>query len=384
MIESAPVTNAQDSVTTSAYAYGGPLASAVIRAKPEDFYVDELLGFEASGEGEHVFLQIEKRCLTTLALRDKIASLAACKAMDVGYAGLKDKWAVTRQWFSVYLPGDKTVDWFSLETPDASGTDAPLADQVLAPRESAIKLHTVIRHSRKLRRGAHKGNAFKLVVSSLSAFDAPAGELSQQLSEQLAEKIQALTTQGMPNYFGEQRFGSNNLAKARSLFAGNKRMPREQRSMCLSAARSFLFNQLLSTRVAMNNWLSYVAGDVLVLDGSRSQFVLDETAIYNAEELQKLQQRLTECDIHISGPMCGRGRSDVSADAEQIERQALAAEQSLIEGLDRQGVDIARRSLRVLPKQLQWHLDSEKLHLSFVLPTGSYATVLIRELVECA
>lgn len=380
MIESAPVTNAQHSVATSAYAYGGPLANAVIRAKPEDFYVDELLGFEPSGEGEHVFLQIEKRCLTTLALRDKIATLAACKAMDVGYAGLKDKWAVTRQWFSVYLPGDKTVDWLSLETPDASSTDAPLAEQNLAPRESAIKLHTVIRHSRKLRRGAHKGNAFKLVVSSLSAVKDPAGELS----EQLEEKIQALTTKGMPNYFGEQRFGSNNLAKARSLFAGNKRMPREQRSMCLSAARSFLFNQLLSARVAMDNWLSYVAGDVLMLDGSRSQFVLDKAAINNTEELQKLQQRLTECDIHISGPMCGRGRSDVSADAEQIELQALAAEQSLIEGLDRQGVDIARRPLRVLPKQLQWHLNSEKLHLSFVLPTGSYATVLIRELVECA
>lgn len=354
-----------------AYAYGGPVATGKIKAIPEDFFVDELLGFEPSGEGEHVFLHIEKRALTTLAVRDKIAALASCKSMDVGYSGLKDKWAVTRQWFSVYLPGGDQLDWQRLAEQASSDSSDNSAG-------AYIKLLTVCRHSRKLRRGAHKANAFKLVVSSLSAAD---------LYEPLALKIKALCEQGVPNYFGEQRFGKSNLPKARALFSANKRMPREQRSLCLSAARSYLFNRVLGARIAANNWSTYVDGDVLMLDGSRSRFVLDaeadSIADSGAQMAAQIEQRLAQGDIHISGPMCGRGCSGVTAAAEQLEDAAIADEIALVEGLDRQGVDVARRPLRCFPKQFEWQLEDEKCHLSFILPTGSYATVLIRELVEC-
>ncbi|MDG1937788.1 MAG: tRNA pseudouridine(13) synthase TruD [Pseudomonadales bacterium] len=353
------------------YAYGGPVATGKIKAIPEDFFVDEQLDFEPSGEGEHVFLHIEKRCLTTLAVRDKIAKLAACKSMDVGYSGLKDKWAVTRQWFSVYLPGGDQLDWQSLCEQDDSDNGSG----------AYIKLLTVCRHSRKLRRGTHKANAFKLVVSSLDASSLTRCDVA--FKDQLAQKIKALCEQGVPNYFGEQRFGRNNLAKARALFSANKRMPREQRSLCLSAARSYLFNQVLDARIAADNWSAYLDGDVLMLDGSRSRFVLDDNSVDKEQVAADIDQRLAQGDIHISGPMCGRGSSGVTSLAEQFEDLAIADELALMEGLDRQGVDVARRPLRFFPKQLDWHLDSEKCHLSFVLPTGSYATVLIRELVEC-
>ena len=382
-----------------AFAYGGPVATAKIKAVPEDFFVDELLGFEPSGEGEHVFLHIEKRCLTTLAVRDKIAKLASCQSMDVGYSGLKDKWAVTRQWFSVYLPGGDSLDWHGLNWhslnwngSDRHSTAEPAANDVNSQTANAayIKVLTVCRHSKKLRRGTHKANAFRLVISSLTVNDNNA----DTLYDRLALKINALCEQGVPNYFGEQRFGKNNLSKARTLFAANKRMPREQRSLCLSAARSYLFNRVLDARITAGNWSSYIDGDVLMLDGSRSRFVLDgdsqsgdnaDNAIDKDKEQMsaELERRLAQGDIHISGPMCGRGCSGVTLAAEQLEAAAIADELPLVEGLDRQGVDVARRPLRFFPKQLDWSLDSEKCHLSFVLPTGSYATVLVRELVEC-
>lgn len=377
--------------STLAYAYGGPLAAGVIRAVPEDFFVDEQLGFDPCGEGEHVYLHIEKRCLTTLAVRDKIVSLAGCKPMDVGYAGLKDKWAVTRQWFSVYLPGGDQLQWQDLAEDDQ--------------QQAYLKVNKVVRHARKLKRGAHKANSFRLLVSSI-------GQPVDELRDGLAEKIALICKHGMPNYFGEQRFGKNNLAKARGLFASNKRMPREQRSLCLSAARSYLFNCVLNARIDAANWNRYISGDVLMLDGSRSQFVADKTPEQSIAEkstpeqstpdqsiseqsisqqsieagdnfLATLERRLLEGDIHITGPMCGRGSTAVHSVAERLESDTLVNELALIEGLDRQGVDAARRPLRVIPQQFEWHLDSEKIHLSFILPTGSYATVLIRELIEC-
>lgn len=373
---------------TSSYAYGGPVAKGKIKAIPEDFFVDELLGFEPSGDGEHVFLHIEKRCLTTLAVRDKIAKLASCQSMDVGYSGLKDKWAVTRQWFSVYLPGGDSLDWQSL-------AEAAASDEGRAVNSAAyIKLLRVCRHSKKLRRGVHKANAFRLVISSL---ESNSEQDANALYDQLARKITAFCEQGVPNYFGEQRFGKSNLPKARALFASNKRMPREQRSLCLSAARSYLFNRVLSARIMAGNWSTYLDGDVLMLDGSRSRFVLggdddrgsDDSSHDSGHDRSNkqisahIEQRLAQGDIHLSGPMCGRGCSGVTSAAEQFEAESIADEISLVEGLDRQGVDVARRPLRFIPKQLDWSLESGKCHLSFVLPTGSYATVLVRELVEC-
>ena len=361
-----------------AYAYAGPALNAVIKQQAEDFYVDEILGFEPSGTGEHVFLHIEKRCLTTLAVRDAIAKLAGCKLMDVGYSGLKDKWAVTRQWFSVYLPVTIEPNWSELLI-DAQSSQAYLR---------VLKIN---RHDRKLRRGTHKENAFKLALRDVGNVS-DSRDFSMDAEHYFNQRLTILSEQGFPNYFGQQRFSNQNLVKARQLFDANKRMPREQRGLCLSAARSYLFNLLLSERVRQDNWTHYLAGDVLMLAGSRSQFSLheDDADWFNssaADELMKLvnpiEQRLREADIHISGTLCGFGESPLSATALELETAVFRSEQALVDGLCRQGVEQARRPLRAMPKQLKWQFKSEKLQLSFVLPTGSYATVLLRELVEC-
>ena len=361
-----------------AYAYGGPKVKAAIKQQAEDFYVDEILGFEPSGTGEHVFLYIEKRCLTTLAVRNVIAKLASCKLMDVGYSGLKDKWAVTRQWFSVYLLAKIEPNWSELLI-DAQSSQAYL------------RVLKIDRHDRKLRRGTHKENAFKLALRDVSNLS-DSRDLSMDAEYYFNQRLTILSEQGFPNYFGQQRFSNQNLAKARQLFDANKRMSREQRGLCLSAARSYLFNLLLSERVKQDNWTHYLTGDVLMLAGSRSQFSLheDDADWVNssaADELMKqvslIEQRLSDADIHVSGTLCGLGESPLSATALELETAVFRSEQVLVDGLCRQGVEQARRPLRAMPKQLKWQFKSEKLQLSFVLPTGSYATVLLRELVEC-
>lgn len=365
-------TGSVSQVSSLAYAFGGPAVSAVIKQQPEDFYVDEILDFEPSGEGEHVFLHVEKRCLTTLAVRDAIAKLAGCKLMDVGYSGLKDKWAVTRQWFSVYLSSKSEPDWSALVTESQSS-------------KAYLRLLKTERHDRKLRRGTHKKNAFTLVISDVNC-------LSIDPDDYFNQRLTTINEQGFPNYFGQQRFSGHNLAKARLLFETNKRMPREQRSLCLSAARSYLFNLLLSERVKRDNWLHYLKGDVLMLAGSRSQFSLHESDDMMADSVQnhefrsqvdRIEQRLKEADVHISGSLCGRGVSPLSAASLQLETDVFSSEQALVDGLCQQGLEQARRPLRAMPNQLSWQFKSEKLQLSFVLPTGSYATVLLRELVEC-
>ena len=298
--------------------------------------------------------------------------------MDVGYSGLKDKWAVTRQWFSVYLPVTIEPNWSELLI-DAQSSQAYL------------RVLKIDRHDRKLRRGTHKENAFKLALRGACNVS-DSRDLSMDAEHYFNQRLTILSEQGFPNYFGQQRFSNQNLVKARQLFDANKRMPREQRGLCLSAARSYLFNLLLSERVRQDNWTHYLAGDVLMLAGSRSQFSLheDDADWFNssaADELMKLvnpiEQRLREADIHISGTLCGFGESPLSATALELETAVFRSEQALVDGLCRQGVEQARRPLRAMPKQLKWQFKSEKLQLSFVLPTGSYATVLLRELVEC-
>ena len=157
-------------------------------------------------------------------------------------------------------------------------------------------------------------------------------------------------------------------------------MSREQRSLCLSAARAYLFNRLLSERLIDQNWDRYLPGDVLNLNGSRSQFSLTAAALDNEQSAERIDiaQRLLEGDLHITGPLFG---VDNSAAAVACEQALADAEPELVAGLAEQGLTAARRPLRAKVEHLEWHLDSDKLQLSFVLPTGSYATALLRELI---
>ncbi|HUH89890.1 MAG TPA: tRNA pseudouridine(13) synthase TruD, partial [Lysobacter sp.] len=255
--------------TASPSALGPPVLSARIRTLPEDFFVEELPGFEPSGSGEHLLLTVEKRGMNTAFAARRIAQWAGVGDMAIGYAGLKDRHAMTRQRFSVHLP--KKI------APDLAG----LGDDEL----KVLEHHW---HARKLPRGALAGNRFVLVLRDVE------GE-----REAIELRLADIATRGVPNYFGEQRFGhgGDNVGQALAMFAG-RRVRREERGMLLSAARSALFNQVLAARVARDCWDTPLEGEVWMLDGSRSVFGPEP---FN----DALAQRLAAFDIHPSGPLWG-------------------------------------------------------------------------------
>ncbi len=331
------------------YAYGKPECSGVIRHCPEDFMVDEISAIEPDGEGEHVLLQIRKRNTNTDWLAKQLARLASVAAKDVSYAGLKDRQAVTTQWFSVRLAGRDEPDWTALN-------------------DDNIQLLQVHRHQRKLRRGALKGNRFELLIRELACEPA-----------WLEARLETIKQQGVPNYFGKQRFGieASNLDRARAMFEGKRIKSRHQRSLYLSAARSQLFNHVLSQRVEQQSWNQAMAGDAMLLAGSNSYFTIDALD-------DEIRQRVETFDIHPSGILWGRGRSETQAEAAKMEADLVEQFPLFCEGLEKAGLKAARRALRVLPEKLEWTYRSEQqqLALSFELPAGAYATVVLREFVS--
>ncbi len=331
-----------------AYAYGQPTARGRLRRSPEDFQVDERLGFEPDGEGSHAFLRIRKRGLNTQWVASRLAELAGVRPVDVGFSGLKDRNALTTQWFSVNLSGKDEPEWETLN----SGELLVLA---------------VTRHGRKLRRGSHGCNHFLLMLRDLEGDTA-----------ELENRLKAMITDGIPNYFGEQRFGKGggNLPRAAAMFAGEIRVrARHKRGLYLSAARSMLFNRVLSQRVTDGAWNRPLAGDVMMLDGSHSIFALGEV---NAE----IETRIALGDIHPTGPLWGRGESLVANGVRALETRALEGCGEWCEGLERAGLKQERRALRVNTADISWEEQGKSdLRLEFTLPRGAYATVVVRELL---
>jgi tRNA pseudouridine13 synthase len=327
-------------------AYGAPPIKANLRRTPEDFRVDEILGYDADGEGEHALLWVEKRGANTDWVAKELARFAGVPPLNVGYAGLKDRHAVTRQAFTVQLAGKPDPDWSTF------------------PHED-VKVLAATRHKRKLKRGALRGNRFVLVLRDVGGDKARAEEV-----------LHAIATRGVPNYFGEQRFGreGGNIAQARAMFAG-RRVDRDKRSILLSAARSHIFNSVLAARVERDAWDKPLDGEIWSLAGSRSWFGPEPF-----EEI--LAARLAQGDIHPSGPLWGDGEPPTTAVAGELERSVAAASGDLTEGLAKARMEQERRPLRLMPKDLRWRwLDDETLELAFELPAGAYATVVARELI---
>ncbi|MCM8854482.1 MAG: tRNA pseudouridine(13) synthase TruD [Candidatus Thiodiazotropha sp.] len=333
------------------FVLGDPVGEAEIRATADDFQVDEVLGFDPDDEGEHLLLHIRKRDTNTHWLAGQLAKLAGIPSRDVSYAGMKDRHAVTTQWFSLRLVDKPEPDWRSLD---------PELIQVLA----------VHRHRRKLRRGSLRGNRFCLRLRQLNADP-----------KQIEQRLQQLRDRGMPNYFGEQRFGRDysNLTQSDQLFSGRRHhIDRQLRGLMISAVRSQLFNQVLAERIRMESWHTPLQGDYYMLEGSRSGFV-DDT------EDPHLATRCQQQDIHPSGPLWGRGRSPVSDEAATLETRVLQPFADWRNGLEHVGLSQERRSLRVRLNSLEWCFTDERdLMLDFFLPAGCFATVLLRELISPA
>lgn len=322
--------------------------SAVIRSQREFFQVDEELPFEADGVGGHVWLKIQKRGINSDWLALELAKFAGVHQVAVGFAGLKDRHAVTKQWFSINLEGVAEPDWSAFETDD-------------------IQIIERTRHGKKLKRGVLAGNTFKLRLTDLH------GE--QAIWESSLKLIQQ---QGVPNYFAEQRFGhqAGNLYRVEHWFStGQAPRKRNQKSIYLSAARSWLFNLVLAKRVNLANWNKALLGDVMLLAGTKaSSFVVNELD-------QALQTRLATMDIHPTGPMWGRGNPLAQSESLDLEQGVFSDWTMWQQGLEKAGMSQERRALRVYPADFNWQfMNDNQLELAFFLPAGSYATAVMREL----
>jgi tRNA pseudouridine13 synthase len=324
-----------------------PALRGVIRAEAEDFQVRELPLVEPEGSGNHLWLEIEKRNANTHWVAERLAEAAAVPVRDVGYAGMKDRRAVTTQWFSIGMQEAGNDDWQNWIIPD-------------------VRVLQAKRHARKLQRGALRGNRFRIRVRALSG-DA----------DGLDERLDRLAARGVPNYFGPQRFGhqGRNFARGARWLEQGGRLRRAKRSLYLSAVRSALFNDVLSERVRQSNWDRLIDGDIAQLNGSRALFAC---ALPDAD----LERRCAEFDIHPTGPLPGSGGLQPARDAAVLETDVLRQHDDLLAALGRARAESGRRSLRVALTSFEWDHGDSELELRFDLPAGSYATAVLRELVS--
>ena len=287
---------------------GDPVARGVIKQQPEDFYVEELWTEPFSGSGEHVMLWLEKTGQNTEYVARQLARAAGVRDMDIGYSGLKDRWAVTRQWFSVYLGNKPEPDWQNVSL-------------------EGVSILAVTRHHKKLRRGEHGGNLFRLTIRSL------------QQAEGVDSALQQIQQRGFPNYFGEQRFGreGQNLHRAEALFERRIKASSSQRAFYLSAVRAYLFNLNLSREVERGAWQDHATG----------------------------------------GPLYGDAQPEVSPLTDE-ERAVLDAHPLFAQGIHQNRMKMMRRPYGVLPQAMSWHIEDDMLRLEFVLPPGAFATTLLQ------
>ena len=326
-------------------AHGPPPGRGVLKQGADDFVVAERLGFAADGGVAHVLLRVEKRDRDTLAVVRELARAAGVASRDVGFASLKDRVAVATQWFTVPA-GRAAPDWSGLAGPGFRVLEAGA-------------------HSRKLRRGALAGNTFRVVLREVVADP-----------ERLRARLALVAGRGVPNYFGPQRFGrdGSNLDAVAQWLAGQP-LPRgrEPRAFLLSAARSLLFNALLARRVADGSWERLLPGEFVNLAGRLSWFA--------AEAIDAtLDERLARHDLHGTGPLAGRGPRPGGA-AGALEAAVQAEFGELAVRLDAEGLEAARRPLRIVPQDFRTRSEPGSLTLEFGLPPGAYATAVLRELL---
>lgn len=330
------------------FPYGEPAINGLLKSRAEDFKVSENLGFEPGGEGEHLFLWIEKSMMTTHELIDRVSKDFSIKPRDIGHSGLKDKVALSRQWLSLYLPGQMA----KLEIPEIS--------------EYKILGHAW--HLKKLRPGTHRSNHFEVVVRDVETVP----EISWQ-------QIDLIRTQGMVNYFGQQRFGrqDDNVERALQAFGKSARkLSRNKTSLYISALRSLLFNKVLSHRIENGYWDKPLPGDVFMLNGSHSIFY---------EPLNEaLLERFRQFDLSSTVSLYGSGKRLLREEALALEDRVFAENEIVLHCLIEQKAKLMMRATRVAVQGLNINHDPDEatLQITVTLPRGSYFTALLDHFVE--
>jgi len=335
----------EKNVLDFAYLYGKPESTGLLRSEMSDFKVFEQLPFKPCGEGEHLFIHIRKTGANTVFVARQLAKYFSVKEQLVSYAGLKDRFAVTEQWFGIHVPGKKEYDLSDLNI-------------------DGVEILSYTRHNKKLRIGALSGNRFELILRQVSNVD------------DLMRRWHTISTFGVPNYFGEQRFGidAGNIEKAQSLFSGTKVKDKKKRGIYLSAARSIIFNQMVSQRIEQQNFETLISGDVFMLAGTQSVFLAEDID-------EKIVSRFKEKDIDLTAPMWGAGDLMTEGDALLFEQQVSMQYPDFCEGLPRFGLKQERRRIRLNFSDGDIKSEDDNVTLSFFLPAGCYATTILRELL---
>jgi tRNA pseudouridine13 synthase len=325
-----------------------PGTGGVLSRSPGDFRVREIPAYSPSGEGEHLFVRFEKRELNT---PDAVTAIARALGVDprgAGWAGLKDRHAVTEQWASF------------------AGADAGRA---LALELEGIRVLEAVRHPHKLRTGHLRGNAFEVVVRGAgSRLDAARAIIAR------------LERDGVPDYFGEQRFGrgGDNAARARRWLLEGGRAPRSRfdKKLLVSALQSLLFNDALAERIRDGLLGRAVLGDVLKKEDTGGLFVCEDVATDDA--------RAARFEVSATGPMFGARMRAAAAEAGEREARVLARHgitKEHVAGWSRWG-EGTRRPFRVRLADPRVEARGEDLHLAFGLPKGAFATVVVREVTK--
>jgi len=327
--------------------HGGPLGRARFKAQPEDFLVEEILGFEPSGVGEHCLVWVEKCDLDSNAVGARLADALGLRRRLVSHCGLKDRHAVTRQWFSLHMPGQPSPEAAALES-------------------EGVNVLRVTRNTRKLRRGIHLGNRFTIRLRDPD-FDAKAA----------AERWALIVSEGAPNLFGAQRFGNDggNLEKALAMFRGEfQARDRLLRGLLLSAVRSHLFNAVVAERMARGAWSRVLSGEVF-------GFADNGTLLLVGNQRGDEAERFVKGMVELTAPLWGNGELHSAGEVRQLEQEVMARFQESTTGLEAAGLRQERRVMRVRPVNPDFVvLEGGDLQLSFDLPRGTYATSLLREL----
>jgi tRNA pseudouridine13 synthase len=342
------------------FLHGKPESTGLLRSQPSDFKVFEQLPFSPCGEGEHLFVYIRKTGANTVFVARELAKYFSIKEQLVSYAGLKDRFAVTEQWFGVHVPGKKEYD---------------LSDLTI----EGVEILSYKRHNKKLRTGALTGNRFELILRNVTQLKA------------LHERWQNIIEQGVPNYFGEQRFGidGGNLDRALALFSGTKIKDKKKRGMYLSAARSCIFNHIISERIKEKTFTQLQVGDVLMLAGTQSVFHLNEVD-------DNIKQRFSEKDVDITASMWGTGELMTTDEPKALELKIADNHSEFSQGLPRFGLKQERRRIRLVandadievlthetsPNEVSANDSLSTVKISFTLAAGSYATTVLRELID--
>lgn len=321
----------------------GPLGSAVFRSCPEDFRVEELLGFTPSGDGEHCLLWVEKCQLSSNEAAGLIAQKLGIRKRLVSHCGLKDRNAITRQWFSVHLPGQ--------ESPAAQDWEI-----------EGLRVLKVTRNDRKLRRGVHQGNRFTVRLRRCSFGP-----------QSIAERWQMICEHGVPNYFGQQRFGrdGNNVEKARALMRGEMKVgDRQLRGLFMSSARSEIFNAVVAARVTNGTWAT-------PLDGEVYGFADNHSIILPSKQRGDERTRFEAHQLELTAPLWGAGEPLSANVVLEFESGIVAQHADLCEGLKEFGLRQQRRVMRLRPSATSTQWQGQDLILGFDLPKGTYATTVL-------